>query len=328
MVAVRNALHELKRRPSTECQVRFVYIKGTIMISTSYERRFDDCGTPWQDIYNDFFDIISPTVEVLTVDAEPHWIHRTRGMFPSSTHLSFPRLTSLTASSTVLQFLTWNNASPPAADMPTRVNIDQLPALKHLHLFLDTNNRSRSDDPYYRTILQQTPRLSHLRISDVFDDPPLALSIGSMIGIPEYVTLLVDITIELNPMLQGLQNELTEDIANPIPIVESLRNDLEAHRLHHLCALVFDHSSIKIKPLRYTSMANKITPLIIKYQGYQQIRMAYFRSSPSATSGGLLRAWEDVISGGLGAWDMECVSRDLIYSAPPSELDGQVAIPC
>jgi hypothetical protein len=300
-VAMRDFLRELKRRPSAERLVRFVYIKGTIEIFSSSKQRFDDYGTSWPDIYNDFFKMISPTVEMITVDAEPHWRDRMYDMIPHFGDLRFPRLTALTASNTVLQFLMWNGR--PLAD-----GMDRLPALKQLHLFLDFEYRLNDDDNYFRVLLQQTPHLTHLRISDVYDSLPFTLSVGSMIGIPEYITSLV----------QLLHGWSTDEAAQAD---DRLRRYLEAHRLHHLRALIFDHSSDKVEGSRSDGIPNKITQLVTKYQGYQQIRMAYFQSSPSASSGGLRRAWEDVATGGLGAWDMERVSGDLIYSAPSSNHD-------
>jgi hypothetical protein len=308
--AMQDIVFELDRRAPKECAVRFVYLKNMILTPEEHQNGVWPLGSPWQTTYDQFFAMISPTVEVLTVDAEPHWRDRTCSLSPTprvdDRILYFPCLRSLTSCSTTLAFMYFSR------DDPTRTapSHSRMPMLEHLHFFSDVYS-SGPNDPFYRILLQQMPSLTHLRVSDVSgDDDGIIGALGYMTGVPKYRKFVENHIEKVHQFVQMDSISMHEGIfdanmgARPEP-------------LQHLSAIIIDYVDKKAHDIMGRQPKTRIFQLMHDIQGYCQIQTVVFRYSGSSRSGGLHGAWQEMIHGGLGAWDMQNASGDLIFSAPP-----------
>jgi hypothetical protein len=302
--AMKSINREMERCAPEDRVVHFVYLKNMILTPTEeHEKSVSDPGSPWQTTYDRFFTMISETVEVLTIDAEPHWTDRQRSLSPTARTgnqiLHFPRLRSLTACETALNFLAFDAEHPALSTL----SHSRLPVLERLHLFSDVTHRD-GGDPFHKTLLRQMPCLTHIRVSDVFNDDALIQSLEHIMAIPRYIT-------EAERSASDHQVSHSEEISN-------MNHNTGLHRLDYLRGIIFDSTSDKIKHTTGNRTTRDISRFVQENQGSAQICIKHFYSYIFPESGGLRSAWKEVIRGGLGAWDMQQVSGNLIYTAPPA----------
>jgi hypothetical protein len=298
---MRSFVRELQRRQVEENAVRFLYLTDTTPLGTgdvdyigedNDDTDVDEIrGDQWRTVYAQLINLISATIEVLTIDVDYHWTERLQNVFPLvNPHV--PRLRSLTASGVGLINLGCSFAS--------------MPSLRHLHLFSGIGY-CLSNDPFCNILLRQTPALSHLRISDFSQDLTLVKSLGRLLGIPEYnkvtnrsdmahgAIVAKDMASNTNLELGG--NGAVEDGA-PVNFLP-------------LCVLIIEPAALSMGGWCGTSyimngeMLGQIEDLVAKYDGYRQVRIVSLQGSDSDTDVGcreLRRAWEEVVAGGLGLW--------------------------
>jgi hypothetical protein len=308
---------ELERRAPEDRGVRFVYfIDDTPSDTGPYvddnTGEDDDFsinhkrGIYWQAAYTHFATLISPTVEVLTVEAR-----QLDYVFPPSC-LHFPRLRSLTTSGTSL----FNEDYP----------VPLLPALEHLHLISGIGHHS-SSNLFGDILRQQMPELSHLRVAGFYEEYKIAEVLGRMLGIPEYTAAVQERGIPRSYRTSGRnlirkasdfqESGCVNDGANSKPTLTLRMLIIEPSEIApgERCGNTYRNNAFMLERINY---------LVNEYDGYRQVRImcVLHRHEPEehGKPGALRRAWEDVVGGGLGAW---AVTEDHTrpHNAQPGLID-------
>jgi hypothetical protein len=314
--AMQSAALELEHRAPEARIVRFIYLGPTNATTTKRtvaRERSDEETQLWHALCVKIVTLVSQTVEVLTISvvygwSESDWLHSLRP-HPKA---HFPRLRSLAGC--ITSFFDIDGAAP------------SMPVLEHLDLIPDPCREGSfdTDDHFYLILFRQTPCLTHLRLSDLHHDDALVPSLGYFIGLPDHITHMhKHIAQNRRYRLKrpsafeniSLEAEMIKtDTLAPSPRLKVLRMVIVNHLISYMDTVDPTIDDVKrfaaaCQPYR----AVDIMSFIIGYIESSQRRLA----------------WENVVCGGLGMWDIRNDlehrgSRHLFYQS--GSFESQEAI--
>jgi hypothetical protein len=270
---------QLKNRPNNERCLWYMFIDRN---SHGHGH-----GAVWPaEVWVEVLSMIAPGVRALTIT------HRNIDTWTIPS-LTFPFLKSLAI--TVATF---------------RDSDFAFPCLRHLHLYPNTQ---RDDKPLYRIIAARVPSLTHLRLSGMIQEVGLAHQWGAVLGIPYHIQELTKREAKLREWLLKGRGEAPPRY-NEGPV-----------RLPHLQALIFRPGAIGESegwgnafiaydemirgltqlslhaPIRTPNHSNIVHPKVVVLPG----------NLSDAIAEELRRDWDNVVSGGLGAWEVTSSSVKL-----------------
>jgi hypothetical protein len=279
--ALQSAALELDRRAPKARPVRFLYLSNTNATT-------DEETQSWHALCVKIVTLISPTVEVLTINfaydwSKCDWLHSLR----PHPKVHFPQLRSLTGC--ITSFFDIDGAFP------------SMPVLEHLYLFADLLRQDLvPEECLYLIHFRQAPCLTHLRLSNVYHNDGLLSSLGYVIGLPDHVArvnkkIAQEQQYRLRRPSAAEKINLEAEIIKTDTLAPSLRlRYLRLVIVHHLMSYmdVVDETIDGVKRLAATC------------QSYRAIDVMNFRVDWDNNSQRLRLAWEEVICGGLGMWDI------------------------
>jgi hypothetical protein len=289
--ALQSAALELDRRAPKARAVRFLYLSNTnaTTVKRNARERSDEETQSWHAaLCVKIVALISPTVEVLTITfaydwSKCDWLHN---LHPHP-KVHFPQLRSLTGC--ITSFFDIDGAAP------------SMPVLEHLHLFADLLRQDLAPEECLCLIhFRQAPCLTHLRLSNVYHNDGLLSSLGYVIGLPDHVArvnkkIAQERQYRLRRPSAAEKINLEAEIIKTDTLAPSLRlKYLRLVIVHHLMSYmdVVDETIDGVKRLAATC------------QSYRAIDVMNFRVDWDNNSQRLRLAWEEVICGGLGMWDI------------------------
>jgi hypothetical protein len=258
---------QLKNRSKNERCVWYMFI----------DRNSHDTTWP-ADVWVEVLSMIAPGVRALSITHR----YSDTGTIPS---LPFPLLNSL------------------AVAVKTFTDSDStFPRLRLLHLYPRTQRRAK---PLYRIVATRVPNLTHLRLSGMTQEVGLAHQWGAVLGIPYHIQELTKKEAErLEWFLKGGREAPPWYSESPV-------------RLPHLQALIFRPGVIDEDEecgnayMTYGEMTWGLTQLSlhasIRTLDHPDIVHPQVVVLPGklddADTKELRRDWENVVGGGLGAWE-------------------------